>query len=252
MLSFSILSHGNGVWIPDIIARYSLRHGAQNDINLAMEDIVFRLCISLPGFLLGIVFHEWAHAYVATRFGDDTAKNAGRLTFNPAPHADIVGTLIFPMISIAIGGIMFGWAKPVPVDPRRFKNMRSGIFWVSFAGPLANVLLATILAFFYVFMQKKVSPDFPLHGELVQMMGSAIMINILLAVFNLIPFPPLDGSKMVSTFLDYEAARKYEDLQRFSFLFIILLWSTNIFGYIVTPAIMAGNQVIHFFGWMLG
>jgi Zn-dependent protease len=215
--------------------------------NKAMEDIILRIATMAPGFLLGIVCHEAAHAYAADRFGDSTARRQGRLSLNPAVHYDPIGTVLFPLIGAAIGGVMFGWAKPVPVDSRYFKNIRSGIFWVSFAGPLANIILAILSAFFIAVMIVVVPKDFYLYDPLFMMIRWSVMINIILAVFNLIPFPPLDGSKMVSTFLDYEQARKYEELQRFSFLFIIVLIMTPIFGYIVSPALAFGSLAINFF-----
>jgi len=212
-----------------------------------MEDIILRIATMAPGFLLGIVCHEAAHAYAADRFGDSTARRQGRLSLNPAVHYDPIGTVLFPLIGAAIGGVMFGWAKPVPVDSRYFKNIRSGIFWVSFAGPLANILLAILSAFLIAVMIVAVPQDFYLYEQIFMMIRWSVMINIILAVFNLIPFPPLDGSKMVSTFLDYEQARKYEELQRFSFLFIIILLMTGGFNFIVSPVISFGFLVINLF-----
>lgn len=184
---------------------------------------------------------------MAMRFGDYTARSLGRLSLNPAVHYDPVGTVIFPLIGALMGGIMFGWAKPVPVDPRQFKNVKAGIFWVSFAGPLANIILAIICAFGFALMVTQVPQDFLFHSQFTEMLRLAVMINIVIAVFNLIPFPPLDGSKMVSTFLDYNAARKYEELQRYSFLFIFVLWFTPILRIVMTPALVAGNGLVNVF-----
>lgn len=217
-----------------------------------MENFIHTLSLAVPGFLLSIVFHEWAHAYVAHRFGDDTAKQQGRLSLNPMVHYDLVGTIIFPLIGIMIGSVPFGWAKPVPVDPRRFKSMKHGIFWVSFAGPGANIILAIISAFLYAIVITQVSPSFGFHKMMEGMLRYSVLINVVLAVFNLIPFPPLDGSKMVSTFLDYEQARKYEQLQNYTFIFIILLWTTNIFSYLMTPAVYAAQGVMNLFINLLG
>ena len=221
-----------------------------NGMKLSIMDIsgfISNLAIGLPGFLMAIVFHEAAHAWMAMRFGDYTARSLGRLSLNPAVHYDPVGTVIFPLIGALMGGIMFGWAKPVPVDPRQFKNVKAGIFWVSFAGPLANIILAIICAFGFALMVTQVPQDFLFHSQFTEMLRLAVMINIVIAVFNLIPFPPLDGSKMVSTFLDYNAARKYEELQRYSFLFIFVLWFTPILRIVMTPALVAGNGLVNVF-----
>lgn len=216
-----------------------------------MEDIIYRIAISLPGFLLAIVFHEAAHAFIALKFGDPTAKLRGRLSLNPAVHYDLWGTVIMPLMFVMLGWGVFGYAKPVPVDSRNFKNVKSGIFWVSFAGPLANVLLAILSSFFMVLIATKVPPTFSFYVIMVEMLKASVTINIILAVFNLIPWPPLDGSKMVSTFLDYEQARKYEELQRFSLIFFIVLWQTNILSYVMMPALGAANGMIALFSALI-
>ncbi|MGZ3790360.1 MAG: site-2 protease family protein [Bacteriovorax sp.] len=216
-----------------------------------MEEIIYRIAISLPGFLLAIVCHEAAHAWMANRFGDPTAKYLGRLSLNPMVHYDLVGTVIFPLIGAVMGGAMFGWAKPVPVDSRRFKNVRAGVFWVSFAGPLANLFLMVLSALLFALLVTKVSPDFSYHTVFSDMLKQSIWINVLLAVFNLIPFPPLDGSKMVSALLDYNQARKFEELQRFSFVFIFILILTPVLSYIMAPAVYVSNVLVNVFIHML-
>lgn len=212
-----------------------------------MEDLIYRIAISLPAFLLAIVCHEASHAWMAKRFGDTTGEQLGRLSLNPAVHYDLVGTVIFPLVGAVLGGTMFGWAKPVPVDTRRFRNVRSGIFWVSFAGPLANIILMIVAAILLALVLTQLSPEFSYYKILTDMLKSAVTINVLLAVFNLIPFPPLDGSKMVSSMLDYNAARKYEELQRYSFVFLIILIATPVLSWIMTPALVASNIIVNVF-----
>lgn len=217
-----------------------------------MTDFIMAVAVNLPGFLIGIVFHEAAHAYVAYKFGDQTAKMAGRLSLNPLVHYDLVGTIIFPAVGALLGGVMFGWAKPVPVNPRYFRNVRGGIFWVSFAGPLANILIAIICAFLFALLATQVPQNFAFYTTFLAMLKQALLINLVLATFNLIPFPPLDGSKMVSSFLSYEQANRYEELGKYSFIFIILLWTTDIFQVLMRPVIHFGINMTHFFLQAMG
>lgn len=219
---------------------------------MEISQLIEKLALSLPGFLFAIVIHEAGHAWMASKFGDDTAKIQGRLSLDPMVHYDLMGTIIFPMIGILLGGIPFGWAKPVPVDPRRFRHMKSGIFWVSFAGPMANLITALVSTFLFALFYTKLPVDFIFREELVKMVEYSVLINIVLAMFNLIPFPPLDGSKMVSTFLDYNMARKYEELERYSFVFIMILWFTNIFSYLLRPALFIGYMLMNAFAALLG
>lgn len=183
--------------------------------------------LQMVPFLMAIVFHEVAHAFVARRHGDTTAQDLGRLTLNPVPHIDPIGTILFPVINMLTGlNLLFGWAKPVPINYNRLKPYRSGLFLVSLAGPAANVILALLSALFLVLFAAFAPTDFYLYEPLRDMALVAISINYALAIFNLIPLPPLDGSKMVESFLSYEAARKFEKLQRYSFFILLgLLWS---------------------------
>ena len=164
-----------------------------NDLN----SILFNIAQSLPGFLMAIVVHEAAHAWMANKFGDPTAKNQGRLTLNPAAHYDPWGTIFFPILAAFTNFAMIGWARPVPIEIRNFKNLRSGIFWVSFAGPLSNLLLGTLSAILLALIATKTSADWEYYSIFIRMLRYSVFINFILAFFNLIPLPPLDGSKMV-------------------------------------------------------
>lgn len=173
-------------------------------MNREVQNFVF----ILPIFLISLTIHEYAHGWVAYRFGDDTAKRMGRLTLNPIAHISLIGTIIMPLIA------HFGWAKPVPVNFRILTKKQ--IFKVSAAGPLANILLALILAgCFHIFGLKAL----PVLGNFVLI---AIMFNLILAVFNLLPIPPLDGSKMVYASLKSpEAINAYNKFARYGMFILI-------------------------------
>ena len=176
----------------------------------------------LPIFLMSLTVHEYAHAWVAYRYGDDTAQKAGRLTLNPLAHISFFGTIILPLL------VRFGWAKPVPVN---FSILsRRQIFRVAAAGPLANVLLAVILSgVFHLFRLRAV----PMLGTFVLL---AILFNIILALFNLIPIPPLDGSRMVYAKLQSpESIRTYNTISRFGMLLLIGFLLLGGFRIIILP-----------------
>ena len=221
------------------------------------SSIIFTIAQSLPGFLLAIVAHEAAHAWMALRFGDRTALMAGRLTLNPAAHYDPWGTVLFPLLSAFTGFALIGWARPVPIDIRNFKKIRSGIFWVSFAGPLANIILGSISAFLVALIATQVSPDFSYFTIMIGMLKYSVFINFILAGFNLIPLPPLDGSKMISTFLKGEALRKYEAFAAWTpmiFMGSLLLSFVGIhtISYLLMPAQWAGQWLIFAFYSLMG
>ncbi len=178
--------------------------------------------------LFSVIVHEVAHGYVALRNGDPTAKMLGRITLNPIPHIDPIGTILLPALLLMSGaGIIFGWAKPVPVNPLNFRNYRWGEITVSAAGPLSNLALAVL--FSYVLQLG------PPNLGLMQMALWGVKINIFLALFNLIPIPPLDGSHIVSTLLPRDLARMYAYLEPVGFILILVLFYTGIMGMFLMP-----------------
>lgn len=198
---------------------------------------VAELSITLPAVLLAITVHEFAHGWVANRLGDPTARLAGRLTLNPFSHLDLIGGLALLLFR-------FGWAKPVPINPLYFKSPRRGIIWSSLAGPGANLLTAAITAVGYrglILLVLSNPTSLPLHPKilvpLIGMLEMAVIINVALAIFNLIPIPPLDGSKVVMGFLPPVQATAFGRLEPYGvFILIILIWVGAIRAVIWTPA----------------
>lgn len=208
-------------------------------------EIIQRISIFFPAFLIALVFHEFAHAWMASRYGDETAAWRGRLTLNPLAHMDPLGTVVFPLISIGMSsGIFFGWAKPVPIDPRNFRDYRGGLFWVAFAGPLSNIVLGFASAVVYALFRKYVPVDFSLHEALSSMLEVLVVINFALAVFNLIPIPPLDGSNMVLSFLNYENTRRFLAFQQYSFFLLLFLMMTGALSVVRYPIMILTNLAL--------
>lgn len=205
--------------------------------NLDIYRIVQEIVLIAPGFLLAITVHEFTHGYIAYKFGDPTAKLAGRLTFNPISHLDPIGTIILVLTR------MIGWAKPVPVDPRYFKNPRTDMLWVSLGGPAANLVSAAILAIlihvliFITGGQLSGQISTLILVPLYMILLFAVKINVVLAVFNLIPVPPLDGSKILSGLLPRRQAYEFEKLEPYGFIILIVLIFTNAINYIIWPPI---------------
>lgn len=194
------------------------------------------LLISAPGVLIAITFHEFAHGYAAYKLGDDTAKNQGRLSLNPFAHLDPIGTLM-----LLVAG--FGWGKPVEVNPRNYTrkiSMEKGEAIVSAAGPIMNFILAIIFTLIYCAIYKFASTAFIIStiGQIILLLiSSTISINIGLGVFNLIPLPPLDGSKILMHFLPYNAKTWFENNTQLFYIIFIVLWITNLISYIISPVI---------------
>jgi Zn-dependent protease len=178
--------------------------------------------------LFSVIVHEVAHGYVALLNGDPTARMLGRITLNPLPHIDMIGTILVPLLLlISHAGILFGWAKPVPVNPLNFRNYRWGEFAVSAAGPVSNLVLAALFA---ILLRLDLG-----NPGLMQLAYFGVSINIILALFNLIPIPPLDGSHILSILLPRELARLYDYLQPVGFVLILILFYTGVLWAILMP-----------------
>ena len=183
------------------------------------------LIAGLPGIVIAMVVHEYAHARVAYALGDYTPRLQGRLTLNPAAHVDPIGLLMLFLVH-------FGWAKPVEINPMNFSNPRRDDILVSLAGPASNLITAFIALILLVIMAKV---DFPFSEGTLKVFNLIIIYNINFAIFNMLPIPPLDGSHILRNILPYELSRAYESLERYSFIFLIIIIATPILSYVFVP-----------------
>lgn len=208
------------------------------------------LLLSAPGVLIAITFHEFAHGYAAYKLGDDTAKNQGRLSLNPFAHLDPIGTLM-----LLVAG--FGWGKPVEVDPRNYTrkiSMEKGEAIVALAGPLMNFILAIIFTLIYCAIYKFAGTAFiatNVGTVIMLLLSSTISINVGLGVFNLIPLPPLDGSKIIMPFLPYKTKEFFVNNEQIFYIIFVLIWITGAAGTIITPAINLVSKGIFALGKLI-
>jgi Zn-dependent protease len=188
-----------------------------------MTETILLALVLIPALVIAIVFHEVSHGWTALALGDPTAKEQRRLSFNPIRHVDPVGTIILPGFLALVGAPVFGWAKPVPVDQRRLNNPRFGMMAVAIAGPGMNLLLATVGAIVLGLIARSYPTDAALPDLMMAGFTYFIAINIFLALFNLIPLPPFDGSHIVEGLLPDQAARAYARLRPFGFPLLVIL-----------------------------
>lgn len=184
--------------------------------------------------LFSVIVHEVAHGFVAYKRGDSTAKLLGRLTLNPISHIDIFGSIILPAILMLTGAPVFGWAKPVPINMYNLKNPKTDMIFVSLAGITANFLLA-LCAGICMFVIRTFFANVDIMVSMYVIFQYVIVVNIVLFIFNLVPIPPLDGSRVVLFMLPRELAQKYAQLERYGFWIILILLMTNILWKIIGP-----------------
>ena len=194
------------------------------------------LLLSLPVLILSFTVHEFAHAWVALKQGDDTAYQLGRVTLNPAAHIDPIGSLLLPGIAALTGAPMIGWARPVPVTPRKFRNYRRGDILVSIAGVTANLILAVVFAVLIVAVVwlGRALPDMGRTWELLLLMlRQGVLLNILLILFNLLPLPGLDGSHILYHFLPADLGARYRTLEPYGIFILFGLLFLGAFRFLM-------------------
>ena len=203
--------------------------------------LVQKIAVSAIPIIFAITVHEASHGYAAKYFGDLTAEKMGRITLNPLKHIDPIGTILLPALTLLLGGILFGWAKPVPVNFAGLRNPKKDMLWVAAAGPASNF----VMAIFWVLVLKysQAVPDSAAYF-LLEMSKVGIMINLVLMVLNLLPLPPLDGGRIAVSLLPMNLAVKLSQLEKYGFFILIFLLMTGILGRIISP-------IINFFGQLI-
>lgn len=210
-----------------------------------MEDIVQKITIYALPVLFAITLHEAAHAYAAKKYGDATAFMMGRMSLNPLKHIDPVGTILIPLIALTLGGFLFGWAKPVPVNFGNLRNPKKDMVWVAAAGPAANLIMAVGWALLYNLAA--VNPDSYFALPLSLMATAGIQINVVLMVLNLLPLPPLDGGRIAVGLLPRNLAYPLAQVEPYGMFILVALMVTGLLGVILKPFYVAAFKLVSIF-----
>lgn len=209
-----------------------------------MDGLIQTIAIAAIPILFAITLHEAAHGYVARHFGDMTAYQAGRISLNPLRHIDPVGTILLPLLTLVLGGILFGWAKPVPVNFAALRRPKQDMLWVAIAGPASNLLMALLWA-----LVAKLAWSFPggyFAEPMLAMAQIGIQINVILMVLNLLPLPPLDGGRVAVSLLPHRQAYQLSRIEPYGIFILIFLVISGALGWILTPLVMAVMKLINF------
>ncbi len=209
------------------------------------------IIIQILVVLFALSVHESAHGWMAEKFGDPTARLQGRITLNPIAHIDPVGTIVFPLILAIIGAPVFGWAKPVMVNPNNLRNPKKDNIYISAAGPVSNIIVAIIsIILFLIFKRVALTGAAPGNSHVIEAVSLillyTILINIFLAIFNLIPIPPLDGSGIIEGVLKGDALVNYEKIKPYGFFILLAIIYLGIFDMIANPIIKIVMRLVYY------
>ena len=208
------------------------------------DQLIQTIALAAIPILFAITLHEAAHGYVARHFGDMTAFQQGRISLNPLRHIDLIGTILFPLLTLWVGGILFGWAKPVPVNFGALRNPKQDMLWVAIAGPATNLFMALGWAFLY-----KMAWFFPSSYFAEPLAGMAewgIKINVVLMVLNLLPLPPLDGGRVAVSLLPHRQAYQLSRVEPYGMFILIFLAVTPVLSLILSPLVNLMFRLISF------
>lgn len=213
---------------------------------MQLEALALKIAISAVPIIFAITVHEAAHGYAAKFFGDLTAEKLGRITLNPLKHIDPLGTVILPAITLMVGGVLFGWAKPVPVNFGNLRNPKKDMLWVAAAGPASNLVMAILWGILLGFVKRGLDAgEFPTAAYLfVEMAYVGITINIVLMVLNLLPLPPLDGGRIAVSLLPNNLAIQLSRTEKYGFVILIALMFMGVLGKILSPFIGFFQEII--------
>lgn len=215
-----------------------------------MESLIQTITVYALPVLFGITLHEAAHGYVARMFGDPTAYQAGRVSLNPIRHIDPVGTIVVPLVLLFStklmggAGMLFGWAKPVPVDWGRLRRPKQDMLWVALAGPASNLVMAVIWA---IGLRLMAESGASAQSFWVQMCIAGININLVLMALNLFPLPPLDGGRIVFSLLPHALAWKYARIEPYGMVILIVLMLTGVLWVALGPLLSVGQSIVRWF-----
>ena len=209
---------------------------------MQIEQLIQTISIAAIPILFAITLHEAAHGYVAKHFGDMTAYQMGRVSINPIRHIDPVGTILLPLLTLALGGFLFGWAKPVPVNFGALRNPKKDMFWVALAGPASNFVMA--LGWALLFKLSYAYPENYFAIPLMDMAKVGIQINAVLMVLNLIPLPPLDGGRVAVSLLPHRQAYQLSRIEPYGMFILIALAISPVLGWVLYPMVRLAQQVI--------